>query len=41
MHESINFFTIARSIDSILRELDAIQHFEIDGEVCLADWKKA
>ncbi len=40
MYESVNFFTIARDIDIILRELDAIQHFEESGEVCLANWKK-
>ncbi|TAF68315.1 MAG: peroxiredoxin [Cytophagales bacterium] len=40
MYESINFFTIARDIDQILRELDALQHFEQKGEVCLANWKK-
>jgi peroxiredoxin 2/4 len=41
MYESVNFFTVARDIDIILRELDAIQHFEQSGEVCLANWKKA
>jgi peroxiredoxin (alkyl hydroperoxide reductase subunit C) len=40
MYESVNFFTIARDIDAILRELDAIQNFEINGELCLANWKK-
>ena len=40
MYESVNFFTVARDIDAILRELDAIQHFETSGEVCLANWKK-
>lgn len=39
MYESINFFTIARDIDAILRELDALKHFEEAGEVCLANWK--
>lgn len=41
MHESINFFTIARDVDAILRELDAIQLFEIEGQLCLANWKKS
>jgi len=40
MYESINFFTVARDMDIILRELDAVQHFEQAGEVCLANWKK-
>jgi peroxiredoxin 2/4 len=40
MHESVNFFTVARHMDSILRELDAIQFFEEQGDVCLANWKK-
>jgi len=40
MYESINFFTIARDVDTVLRELDAIQHFETTGEACLANWKK-
>lgn len=40
MHEAINFFTIARDIDGILRELDAIQLFQEKGELCLANWKK-
>ncbi len=40
MHEAINFFTIARQIDGVLRELDAIRNFKENGEVCLANWKK-
>ena len=39
MYEAKNFFTIARDIDAILRELDAIKNFEENGEVCLANWK--
>lgn len=41
MYESVNFFTLARSIDQVLRELDALQHFEQNGEICLANWQKA
>lgn len=40
MYEAINFFTVARDIEAVLRELDAVQHFEQSGEVCLANWKK-
>lgn len=40
MHESVNFFTIARDIEAILRELDAIQLFEKEGQLCFANWKK-
>jgi peroxiredoxin (alkyl hydroperoxide reductase subunit C) len=40
MHESINFFTVARDIDGVLRELDAIQLFQEKGELCMANWKK-
>ena len=40
MYESKNFYTIARDVDAVLRELDAIQNFQINGELCLANWKK-
>lgn len=41
MHEAVNFFTVARAMDNILRELDAIQNFQEHGQICLANWKKA
>ncbi len=41
MYESKNFYTIARDVEAVLRELDAIQNFQINGELCLANWKKA
>lgn len=39
MYESHNFFTIARNIPSVMRELDALRNFEVNGEICLANWK--
>lgn len=38
--ETINDLNIGRSVEEILRTLDAIQHFEKTGELCPADWKK-
>ncbi len=38
-YEAHNFFTLARSIPNVIRELDALQNFEVNGEVCLANWK--
>lgn len=38
-YESHNFFTLARSIPNIMRELDALRNFEVNGELCLANWR--
>ena len=38
-YESHNFFTLARSIPNIMRELDALRNFEVNGELCLANWQ--
>lgn len=38
-HESINHFLLARDIDEILRNLDALIYFQTSGEACLANWK--
>ncbi|ATW01944.1 alkyl hydroperoxide reductase [Candidatus Legionella polyplacis] len=38
-HQSINDLPIGRNIDEILRILNAIQTFEINGNVCPAGWK--
>lgn len=38
MHELINFFPLGRNVDEALRMLDALIHFEENGEVCPADW---
>ena len=33
-YQSVNFFTVMRHVDDILREIDAWQYFEERGEVC-------
>ena len=38
-HQSINDLPLGRSIDEILRLIDALTHFEKNGEVCPANWK--
>lgn len=38
--QTINDLQIGRSVDEVLRTLDALQHFEKNGEVCPANWKK-
>ena len=38
-HVTINDLPLGRSVDEVLRVLDALQHFEKHGEVCPADWK--
>jgi len=37
-HELVNDLPIGRSVDEALRVLDALQHFEVHGEVCPANW---
>ncbi len=39
-HSSVNDLPLGRSIDEILRLLDALQHVEAHGEVCPAGWQK-
>ncbi|WP_333023040.1 peroxiredoxin [Wolbachia endosymbiont of Pentidionis agamae] len=39
-HQSINDLPIGRSIDEVLRIIDAIKHYEEHGEVCPAGWEK-
>ena len=39
--QSYHFKPIGRDIDSVIRELDAIRRLQIDGQVCMADWKGA
>jgi peroxiredoxin (alkyl hydroperoxide reductase subunit C) len=36
----VNDLPIGRNIDEILRTVDAVQHFEENGEVCPAGWHK-
>ncbi len=38
-HITINDLPLGRSVDEVLRLVDALQHFEKHGEVCPADWK--
>jgi peroxiredoxin (alkyl hydroperoxide reductase subunit C) len=37
-HQVINDLPLGRSVDETLRMVDALQHFEQYGEVCLANW---
>jgi peroxiredoxin (alkyl hydroperoxide reductase subunit C) len=39
-HALINDLPLGRSVDEALRVLDALQHFEQNGEVCPANWTK-
>ncbi|MFQ5481281.1 MAG: peroxiredoxin [Nitrospinaceae bacterium] len=39
-HQLVNNLPLGRNIDEALRMLDALQHFENNGEVCPANWNK-
>jgi peroxiredoxin (alkyl hydroperoxide reductase subunit C) len=39
-HSTINHLDLGRSIDEVLRVLDAVDYTEEHGEVCPANWKK-
>jgi peroxiredoxin (alkyl hydroperoxide reductase subunit C) len=39
-HSLINDMPLGRSVDEALRMVDALQHFEENGEVCPANWKE-
>ena len=39
-HQVVNDMPIGRSVDEVLRVIDALQFTEEYGEVCPADWKK-
>ena len=39
-HQVVNDLPLGRSIDEALRMVDALQFFEVNGEVCHANWKK-
>lgn len=39
-HCVINDLPLGRNVDEVLRMVDALQHFEENGEVCPADWSK-
>lgn len=38
-HQVVNDLPLGRSIDEVLRMIDALNYFETHGEVCPADWK--
>lgn len=37
-HQVVNDLPLGRSVEEVLRTIDALQHFETHGEVCPADW---
>lgn len=39
-HQVVNDMPLGRSVDEIIRMIDALQFFEENGEVCPANWKK-
>lgn len=39
-HVVINDLPFGRNVDEVLRMVDALQHFEENGEVCPANWSK-
>lgn len=39
-HQLINDLPLGRSVDETLRIIDALQHFEKNGEVCPANWNQ-
>jgi peroxiredoxin 2/4 len=40
MHQLVNFFPLGRNVDEALRMVDALKHFDENGEVCPADWSQ-
>ena len=39
-HQTVNDMPLGRSVAETLRMVDALQFFEVNGEVCPADWHK-
>lgn len=39
-HQVVNDMPLGRSVDEIIRMIDALQFYEENGEVCPADWHK-
>lgn len=39
-HQIVNNFPLGRNVEEALRMVDALQHFEENGEVCPANWSK-
>ena len=38
-HQVVNDMPLGRSVDEVIRMIDALQYFEENGEVCPANWK--
>jgi peroxiredoxin (alkyl hydroperoxide reductase subunit C) len=38
-HQVVNNMPLGRSVEEVIRMVDALQYFEENGEVCPADWK--
>lgn len=38
-HQIVNNMPFGRNVDEAIRMLDAVQHWELKGEVCPADWE--
>ena len=39
-HQIVNNFPLGRNVEEAIRMVDALQHFEENGEVCPANWSK-
>ena len=39
-HQIVNNFPLGRNVKEVLRMVDALEHFEKNGEVCPANWNK-
>jgi peroxiredoxin (alkyl hydroperoxide reductase subunit C) len=39
-HQVVNDMPLGRSIEEVIRMIDALQFYEMNGEVCPADWHK-
>ena len=39
-HQLVNDLPLGRSVEEALRMVDALQYFEVNGEVCPANWRK-
>ena len=39
-HATLNNLPLGRNVDEVLRMVDALQHFEKNGEVCPANWRE-
>lgn len=39
LHQAYHLKPIGRDLDAVLRELDAIRRLQIDGQLCMANWK--